>query len=160
MIKASRDKRVEDIKHSLRGFHITEDFDIGGAKWRLRTMTPAEIAESDAWVNDSTSMQAGRSLARAQVACALTHINGVPIEELFTVPKEGDPEELKRLEDPETLRLWRKQQVWDFLMHETQDEVLILLWESYVALLKRKRAAMEGLSGFSKGIPSTAPSPT
>lgn len=159
-IKAVRSKKLNDISTMMRNFHLSEDIEAGNVTWRVRTLEPSEILESDAFVRDGTEMQQSRSIGRAQITFALTHIDGKPIEDEFAVPTTGDPEELKALENPDIRRLWRREQIWEYLIKEVQDEVLAKIWEGYVELLKRKRTAMDGLSGFKKGTPSTESSPT
>jgi len=159
-IRAERSSALKDIGTMMRGHHLTMKHTVMGIEFTMHTLEPFEIMESDSLAAGETALQSARSHGRAQVAYAITHINGVPIEEHFKLPTQGDPDELAVLQDKEMQRRWRRMEVWDYLVHECQDEVLAELWEQYVKLLTRKREAMKAVPGESNGTPSTASSPT
>ena len=166
MIKAKRSTAAQDLSKLLRGMHLTRDFELAGHKWRIRTLEPAETIEADGLVSDISSMQAGRSYARATLAYAITHIDEEPIEKHFAWPDRpataGDEQaEWDAISsNPDALRKWYRLQVYDYIVHDMQDEVISEMFAQYAKLANDKRSAVESLPGFSKKTPTSTSSPT
>lgn len=166
MIRPKRSSVTQEIADLLKGMHLSSEVDLAGHTWRLGTLDPSESIEADGLVADFSSMQAGRSYARAVLAYALTHIDGKPIEEHFAWPERPAAATEEQAEwdaidgNADAKRRWYRAQVYDFVIHDLQDEVIAELFKAYAQLSNQKKNNIEALPGFLKRMPTTASSPT
>lgn len=158
---AKRGAKAMAVSTVLRGKHVQDDFEAFGVTYTLRTLEPWEETWADGLVPAGSGYQTGQAIPRAYLAAALVAIDGSPVEAEFQVPDELDPEMRKILVgDDVVLRDWRTRQVFAWVQHDLQPEVIETLWQGYVTLCMRRKSLLEGLVRLSTRTPSSGSSGT
>lgn len=158
---AKRGAKVSQVSAVLRGKHVQGPVEAFGTTYQIRTLEPWEETWADGLVPAGTAYQTGQAIPKAYLSVAIIAIDGSPIEAEFAVPDGLDPEMRKVLVDnKEILQDWRWRQVYQWVQHDLQPEVIEEIWKGYVALCMQRKSLMESLRPLSKGTPSGPSSDT
>ena len=122
---AKRGANANKVSAQLRGHHFQDTFTVYGIKYAIRTLEPWEETWADGLIPAISSFQTGQAIPRAYLAAALMSIDGSPMDAEFAVPDALDPEMRKVLEgSADILRDWRWRQVYSWIQHDLQPEVI------------------------------------
>lgn len=152
-MKAKKHPLLGQITGALSGRLPEEDVEVFDHTYRLRVLMP----EAEDWVamntKGSTIASALFNVRKPTLACAITAIDGSPIESLFQPPDELESRE-ELMKEPRLLRDWRREQILDWLKEEVDSGVIDRLYAHYTALSTKHREALKELENFSKRTPS------
>lgn len=139
---------LDDIEATLHGIPNTDKVKVAGKTWSIRTIDRDHEKLARKVVDADNPFTAFADSNVPMLAFIVTHINKVPVEELWT--PETDDEKAEHARDP---ALWRARMFADWL-GKRDTVVTEKLWLAYLRLKDRYKAALDELEDFSNGTPS------
>jgi len=162
-----------DLKADLLRGRIEDDFVFAQRRFRMHTLTDGEALWRDKFVSMASNMALMSSRMSATVAASISHINDVPIHDLFEMP--DDPKLVgflkNSLEDRED---FYRERMFEF-MAQFDDNIVAEFHKFYTGLEGRRDEVIGQLKNSSKetststsssssspadGLPAAAPPET
>jgi len=158
--KFKRHKLLKDLDTRLKGQHITDEFEVCGAKFKLRTLSGGDEDWADGYVKGANFYQSARSRRAPYLAAALVAMyddeedRWVPFEELIVAdPDALTSAEAEVLEDEALAKEAHRAALIEWILNEDKNGNFIQeLYSKHVELEKRRDEAMENMVPLSKSL--------
>lgn len=147
------ERKKEEVLKDLEGLFVLgfleEEVEVYGVKFKLRTLNDGERVWRDRYVPLSVSSDVVSARKAPTLAIAIRAINGISVEELFSIENEGD-KVLEGITEPALREIVGRvlkvsgdekkfkvaERVLEFL-RSLSPEVVDRLWDRYVELERR-----------------------
>lgn len=141
--RAKRSAKLELLKEELKKGFIEEEFEVGGHKWRLRTLTEDDECWADTYLRTMSTAAILSSRKAPRLAVSIVSLDGELTKDMFGIPDDMPAEAKKDLQDnPVRFKYWLYDQMLYFLLEEGNRSFVNGLWEKYEALTtKREESA-------------------
>lgn len=147
-----------DLKSDLLKGRIEDTFEFAGRRFRLHTLSDGEALWRDQYVSMASNMALLSSRKSATVAAACSHVNDVPIAELFPLPQ--DPQLLGLIKnDAEEMRSYFRERLYEFLQ-QFDDAIITEFFTFYGKLEERRAEVITRLKAPSRETDSSTSSTT
>lgn len=125
---SKKHKVLQDLKREIQIGFIDQDFEVKGHKFKIKTLNEEEETWSDQFIQASGTTYSMIVSARApKLAVAITHVDGVPVSELFDYPDEWTVEQKRELDaNPLRKKFWLRTQMMTFLQDLDRDTTVEL----------------------------------
>lgn len=141
-------RAVKAAQEQLRSKHLVETVSVCGHNYTIRTLEPYEDDIAAGLVPDGGRLASGAQLPRATLAVALVAVDDVPVENEFALPDELDPVLRQIFDDPDVVKSWRREAIFEWL-GQTGTELVDELWAHYRGLLLKRKEAVAGIGPLS-----------
>ncbi len=111
----------------------TQDVDVGGHKWTMRTLSPGELARASGIADMSSSTITERELIYhvSIAAHSIVAIDGVPTYQVFNVIPPPTVTVVDHLRPPKPLRYMAAAELFDFIADDTRTALGLKLYDAY-----------------------------
>lgn len=111
----------------------TQDVDVGGHKWTMRTLTPGELARASGIADMSSSTITERELIYhvSIAAHAVVAIDGSPTYKVFNVNVPPVVTIVDHLRPPKAVRYMAAAELFDFIADDTRTSLGLKLYDAY-----------------------------
>lgn len=142
---AKRHKILQDLKQEVNRGFITTETEVHGKKFTLKTLNEEEDSWSDQFVQTATVYAMMVSQRTPKLAVSITHINGIPVSDLFEYPDDWSAEVKSDYDrNPIRKRYWVRSEMMKFLADLDRDTIM-KLWAAYEDLDKRRAEVIKQL---------------
>lgn len=142
--KARRHPALQQFFEEVRKGFIEIEATVAGFKFVLRTLNDDEESWSDGFIRPASPIAYVSSRKDPRLACAVKSVNGIPLDQLFTLDDSATQEEKDRLKDPVAKMVWLRLQMMLFLAQEVPPPVTDFLYKKYEELTKQREQALSG----------------
>lgn len=144
---------LADLRSDLLRGRIEDDFTFAERKFRMHTLSDGEAIWRDMFVSTASNAALLSSMRSATVAASISHINGIPLSDLFSLPP--DPKLVEFLQNsPEEMRNFYRERMHEF-MSEFGDVIIAEFYNFYKTLEERRKAVIENLKNSSRETDSS-----
>lgn len=149
---------LQDLRADLLRGRIEDVFEFAGRKFRMHTLSDGESVWRDMYVSTASNVALLSSMKGATVAAAISHVDDVPVQELFSLPE--DPKLVDYLKNSsDDLRNYYRERMHEFML-EFGDAIINEFHAFYRGLDERRREVIEQLKNSSKGTRTSESSST
>jgi len=147
-----------DLKSDLLKGRIEDTFEFAGRRFRMHTLSDGEALWRDQYISMASNMALLSSRKSATAAAAISHINDMPIGELFPLPED---EQLLGLlqNDPEEQRSYFRERLYEYLQ-QFDDTIITEFFKFYSELEERRAEVVSGLKAPSRKTASSTSNTT
>ena len=149
-----RNKLLNDINKQLGGLELETVYEFNDHKYRLKSLTNDEEIWSDTYANLGSEISAFTSLRSPRLAAAISHIDDIPVDDLFEFPDEMSEAEKKvHTGSKYNKRYWIMSQMLLFL-GDKPSNFINEMWKHYSENVMQKREeVLDNLKKSSAGTP-------
>lgn len=137
---AKKHKVLQDLKREVQIGFIDQEFVVRGRKFKLKTLNEEEETWSDQFVQTGGTPYAMIVSSRSpKLAVSITHIDDVPVSDLFEYPEEWSKEQRADLDtNPLRKKFWLRTQMMQFLANDLDREFILELFKAFKELDDRR----------------------
>lgn len=144
-VRAKRHAALQKFTQEVRKGFMSKTVEIQGTKFLLQTPTEDDVIWSDSFIRPATPLSFASSRRAPRLAVALKEINGVKLEDLFSLDDSAKPEEIERLKDPIARRYWLQTQLMLYLVDEVPPPLIEKLYSEYESLIKDRDQVLQAV---------------
>lgn len=145
-VKAKKHPVLQALKQELAKGFIEDEFTISNHKFKLHTLNEDEETWSDSFVRPVSLTAAISSRKAPRLACSISALDGVPVDQLFQYPDDMKEDERKAMdENAVAKRYWVRDQMLYFLAEESFRPFINELAEKFNELEKRREEALKAI---------------
>jgi hypothetical protein len=158
--KAKLHTALSRFKEEVKKGFIEKTVTISDTTFTLHTPTEDEEVWADTYTRPTTPLSYLSSRRAPRLSVAIKKVNGVAIDDLFTLEDGATDEEKDRLKDPQAKRYWLYLQLMAFLASDVPPPVMEKIYSEYEDLLKERDTSLKAATDESPNSKTKTPGST